>query len=154
MFTTSLPPESQQLLAPGLDPNDPFTSSLMAGSENYTSNPYYPWGNMQSLGKVGEMTSSIHPSYNGMSATLAPSALYNGADILSATPAATAVSNDSASAPSGGFDFSLSQENSEKSSHQYHDNNHGLASGQLTPAEGFWDSFVQDGGWTEEPTAT
>jgi hypothetical protein len=157
-FTTSLPPEAQQLLGPGLDPNDPFTSVLMAGSENYTSSPYYPWGNMQSSGKLGQIAPTIHPSYNGMSATLAPSALDAGADALSATTVTTLPSPDNNSAPSFGLGFNFSQES--KGFNPYstaglgHDEtNQGLGSGQVTPGEGFWDSFVQDGGWTEEAAA-
>ena len=156
-FTTSLPPEAQQLLGPGLDPNDPFTSSLMAGSENYISNPYYPWGNMQGSSKLSQMMPSMHPSYNGMSATLAPSALDSGTDALSATTTTTSPSNDNTTMPSSGLGFNFSQES--KSFNPYSTmgfsrDEQGLGSGQVTPAEGFWDSFVQDGGWTEETTAS
>ena len=71
-FTTSLPPETHQMLGPALDPNDPFQAELMIGSENYTDSFYYPWGNM-SHGIDGM---PVHPSaWKGMSATLAPSAL-------------------------------------------------------------------------------
>jgi hypothetical protein len=158
-FTTSLPPEAQQLLGPGLDPNDPFTSVLMAGSENYTSNPYYPWDNMQGSGKLGQITPLIHPSYNGMSATLAPSALDSGADALSATTATTSLSNDNITAPSSGVGFNFSQES--KVFNPYSttglgrdDSTQSLGSGQVTPGEGFWDSFVQEGGWTEDASAS
>jgi hypothetical protein len=154
-FTTSLPPEAQQLLGPGLDPNDPFTSVLMAGSENYTSNPYYPWGNLPSSGKLGQITPSIHPSYNGMSATLAPSALESGADALSATTATTSPSHDYSSASSSGLGFNFSQESKGFNSYSTaglgrDETTQGFGSGQVTPGEGFWDSFVQDGGWIEE----
>jgi hypothetical protein len=158
-FTTCLPPEAQQLLGPGLDPNDPFTSVLMAGSENYISNPYYPWGNMQGSGKLGQTTPSIHPSYNGMSATLAPSALDSGTDSLFATTATTSPSNDTTTAPSSGLGFDFSQES--KVFNPYcttglgrDESTQGLGSGQVTPGEGFLDSFVQDGGWTEEATGS
>lgn len=158
-FTTSLPPEAQQLLGPALDPNDPLTSVLMAGSENYISHPYYPWGNMQSSSKPGQMTPSLHPSYNGMSATLAPSALESGADALSAITTTTSPSNDNTTALSLGLGFNFSQES--KSFNPYSatglghdDSTRGFGSGQVTPAEGFWDSFVQDGSWNEEAGAT
>ena len=156
-FTTSLTPEAQQLLGPALDANDPFTSALMAGSENYTSNPYYPWGNTQGSSKLGQMTPSIHPSYNGMSATLAPSALDSGTDALSATTATTSPSNDNTTAPSSGLGFNFSQDSRSfngYSSTGLSRDEQGLGSGQVTPAEGFWDSFVQDGGWTEENVAS
>lgn len=161
-FTTSLPPESQQLLQGALDPNDPMTAVLMAGSDNYISNPYYPWGDMQSSGKPGQMAPSMHPSYHGMSATLAPSALENGPEPLSSTTVTSGASGDATSAPSSGLDFNFSQESTLKGYTQYsatgfkrEDSASGLASGQVTPAaDGFWDSFVQDGGWADEPTAT
>lgn len=67
-FTTSLPMESQMMLGPALDPNDPFTAQLMAGSNGL---PQYPlFNDMPSL-KQG----MFHSSYDGMNATLAPSAL-------------------------------------------------------------------------------
>jgi len=68
-LTTSLPAESQQLLGSALDPNDPLTSMFMAGSENYAQPFYNPVA--PSLLKPR----NFHPSYDGMSATLAPSAL-------------------------------------------------------------------------------
>ncbi|KAL2430423.1 hypothetical protein ABEF95_007087 [Exophiala dermatitidis] len=84
--TTSLPPESQQMLAhaPGLDPSDPSYAMLMHGSDQYISNnPYYPWhgnGHDDSGNPLKGMPIHHHPSaYQstefGMSATLAPSVL-------------------------------------------------------------------------------
>ena len=144
-FTTSLPPESQQLLAGTMDPNDPFTSSLMAGSETFLSNPYYPWHNMQGSGKMGQMNQIMHPSYNSLSATLAPCALDNGTKTASASTGTSAPSDDSASA--SGFDFQLFQETNTKG--LYYPESPGVGSGQVTPAEGFWDSFVEDAYWIE-----
>lgn len=74
-FTTSLPPESQQMLAyaPQFDINDPTYAMLMQGSDQYTSSSYYPWHDMNQSGLKGM---PVHPSaYQGMSATLAPSDL-------------------------------------------------------------------------------
>jgi hypothetical protein len=160
-FTTCLPPESQQLLGPALDPNDPMTSVLMAGSEPYLSSPYYPWGNAQMSYKGGPAMPSIHPLYNRMSATLAPGALDSGTDALSAIATMAAPSNDNTSAPSAGPDLNLSQESNAKGIQGYlglgltRDNSmHSLGSGQVTPGEGFWDSFVQDGGWNEDTSAS
>jgi hypothetical protein len=155
-FTTSLPPESQQMLGPGLDPRDPMTSMLMAGSENYTSSSYYPWGNMQGASKL----EATRPTFDGMFSTLAPSALENSDD-FSTTPSKSAEgSNDNTTAPSAGLEFNFSQDNSNfkgisgfGSSLTRESSANGLGSGQITPGEGFWDSFVQDGGWTEETTA-
>jgi hypothetical protein len=146
-FTTTLPPDAQQMLAPALDPNDPFSAMLLNGSQQHISSPYYPWGNMQQ-GKMGELPAT----YSGMASTLAPSALDN--ERLSATGSGDA-SLTGTSAPIGTLDFS-NQDNK----YSFHGAgstmegaNGGFTSGQITPGEGFWDSFVQDGGWSEEGTA-
>jgi hypothetical protein len=155
-FTTCLPPESQQMLGPAFDPQDPMTSMLMAGSEQYTSSPYYPWGNMQNSFKL----EPSRPSFNGMASTLAPAALDNSDDFSANTAQAGFESNDPTTAPSTGLGFNLSQESinlkripSFPTGLTRENSTSGLGSGQITPGEGFWDSFVQDGGWTEEAAA-
>jgi hypothetical protein len=128
----------------------------MAGSENYTFSSYYPWGNMQGASKL----EATRPTFDGMFSTLAPSALENSDD-FSTTPSKSAEgSNDNTTAPSAGLEFNFSQDNSNSkgisgfgSSLTRESSANGLGSGQITPGEGFWDSFVQDGGWTEETTA-
>lgn len=135
-FTTTLPPDAQQMLAPALDPNDPFSAMLLNGSEQHISSSYYPWGTMNQ-GKMGELPST----YSGMSSTLAPSALDN--ESLSR----------SGSVPSSGLNLDFGQDNK----YSFHGPgttmegaNGGFTSGQITPGEGFWDSFVQDSGWNED----
>lgn len=155
-FTTSLPPESQQMLGPGLDPQDPFSAMLMAGSENYTSSPYYPWGSMQNTSKVDSTQNQV----SGMFSTLAPSALENCNDLPATAAKPGNESSDNASAPSSGLDFSSPEITNLKCTQGFsgglprEDSITGLGSGQITPGEGFWDSFVQDGGWTEEATTS
>jgi hypothetical protein len=68
-LTASLPTESQLMLGSVLDPNDPMTSMFMAGSENLIQPFYNPMSPTQMKSHY------FHPSYDGMSATLAPSAL-------------------------------------------------------------------------------
>lgn len=155
-FTTALPPESQQMLGPALDPRDPMTSMLMAGSENFTSSPYYPWGGVQASAKLG----TTHPSFAGMFTTLAPSALENSPDLSATAEKARPNSNEGASAASIGLDFNVGQDNMSltgipglSTGLTRENSTIGLGSGQITPGEGFWDSFVQDGGWGEETTA-
>lgn len=155
-FTTALPPETQQMLGPALDPHDPMTSMLMAGSENYTSSPYYPWGGMQSSGKV----EPTHPSYCGIFTTLAPSALENSPDLAATAETSHQKSDPGACAPSSGLDFGGGQDSMNfkgvsgfGTGFTRENSAIGLGSGQGTPAEGFWDSFVQDGGWAEETVA-
>ncbi|KAI9748026.1 MAG: hypothetical protein M4579_007331 [Chaenotheca gracillima] len=79
-FTTSLPHESQLMLAPALDPNDPLTSLLMQGynyggdnSGDSNGNNYQKPG--FNNGSNNNNNSGMHPSYDGMNSTLAPSAL-------------------------------------------------------------------------------
>jgi hypothetical protein len=156
-FTTQLPPESQQMLGPGLDPLNPMTSMLMAGSENYTSSSYYPWGNMQNASKL----EATRPTFSGMFSTLAPSALENSHDFSATAGKSGSDSSDNASAPSAGIDFGYGQDGSSNlkgmsgfgSALSRENSGTGLGSGQITPGEGFWDSFVQDGGWMEETPA-
>ena len=164
-FTTSLPPESQQMLAhaPGFDHNDPSYAMLMNGSDHFMSNPYYPWNDMQ----AGIKGMPVHPSaYQGMSATLAPAALEHAHDGASTanthstpTPGQTATStapstSDNNTLPTAGLDFNFSQETKGLDfggavgmSREGSRIGAGLASGQVTPAgEGFWENFVWDDG--------
>lgn len=151
-FTTSLPPESQQMLAgaPGMDFNDSFSASLMHGSEQFMGSPYYPWqGDMQN----GLKGMPVHPSaYPGMSATLAPSALNTQAESLSATPNSHAPPTMDGGMAAGGMD-PLGLNHLSMPGKEMH-SPHSMPSGQNTPAESFWSNFVQDGGWTDEAVAT
>jgi hypothetical protein len=150
-FTTSLPPESQQMLAhaPGFDMNDPNYAMLMHGSEQYVNSPYYPWQGMHS----GIKGMPVHPSaYQGMSATLAPAVLDNSAvhtpkhtSTTASTPTAgytsASVAGES-TLPTAGLDFNFSQETKDPG---YLSAVSGMptSSGQATPAgEGFWENFV------------
>lgn len=155
-FTTSLPPESQQMLGPALDPHDPMTSMLMAGSESYNSGSYYPWDNMQSPSKLD----TTRPSFDGMFSTLAPSALEDSNDFSTTATKPRSGSNESVAAPSDGLHFNFNQDSTNLKgmpgfgSGLVRENSaNSLGSGQITPGEAFWDSFVQDGGWTEEGAA-
>ena len=142
-FTTTLPPDAQQMLAPALDPNDPFTAMLLNGSEQHISSPYYPWGNMQQ-GKMSELPAT----YSGMASTLAPSPLDN--ENLSTS------GGGNVTEPASGLSFDFGSQDNKNSFHgpctTMDGFSGGFASGQATPGEGFWDSFVEDGGWSEEGT--
>lgn len=156
-FTSTLPPESQQMLAgaPGFDPNDPMSSMLLHGSEAFMSNPYYPWGDMQH----GVKGMPVHPSaYPGMSATLAPAALESNNDSMSATPTTSGSTAMDGGVPSSGLDLGFSGDNKGLSinltgSRRDHSPN-SAQSGQVTPGEGFWDNFVQDSSWYDDNTTT
>ena len=146
-FTTSLPPESQQMLAgsQALDPNDPFTASLMNGSEQYLSNPYYPWGNDM---HPGMKAAHAPASYQNMSVTLAPAAVTSQPESLAATPISSSTTLDgnlsSSYDPLGLNHIGMYQAQSP----------HSLHSGQNTPGESFWSNFVQDDSWESVPQAS
>ncbi len=61
-LTLSLPPESQQFIGSALDPNDPQTSILMAGSDNlpqpFAFNPSYSKSAMMNAGDASQSLSS------------------------------------------------------------------------------------------------
>ena len=146
-FSTSLPTEAQMLLGSALDPNDPFTSMLMAGSENLPQ-PY----NYNTTPSTFQKPRSFAQTYDGMSATLAPSALdMSPRHHIYAQPATTIpVSPTPSSAfhlPYDGLpDFSKSQ--------MFAGGNSAAGSGTVTPAgiDGGWDAFINEAPWTENAT--
>ncbi|KIW11631.1 hypothetical protein PV08_10933 [Exophiala spinifera] len=167
-LTTSLPPESQQMLAnaPGFDPTDPSYSMLMQGSDQYISTPYYPWHDGVHGVDGGIKGMPVHPlNYPSMSVTVAPSALEqnnflsaanrnkdqpssnNSTDATPQRPVNQPPTPGAASAAAAAHDFSFGQDSK------------GFAfgsggSGQDTPAgEGFWDHFVMDESWDDGSSA-
>lgn len=144
-FTASLPTESQMLLGSVLDPNDPLTSMLMAGSENMMQSYY---GSSPSLPKQ----QNFHPSYDGMSATLAPSALDISSHQVIGLPPNSAVSSSSLSGTppfSLGFADGLPDVKSQNFTRS--SSSHG--SGTVTPGiDGGWDAFINDNSWAENAT--
>ena len=147
-FTTSLPTEAQMLLGSALDPNDPFTSMLMDGSQNLPQ-PY----NYNPTPSTLQKPRSFNHSYDGMSATLAPSALdMSPRHQIYAQPSTTMSASP---APSPAFqlpydgsihDFSKSQ--------LYAVGNSASGSGTVTPAgiDGSWDAYINDTSWNENTT--
>lgn len=146
-FTTSLPPESQMLLGSALDPNDPATAMLMAGSENISMPFNYD------NGQNAKARGFTH-SFGGMSATLAPSAL----DMSVPPMQGQHQSNVSmSSAPNGdstyGMDPSMSDYSKLAQQSLYPSGNSSQGSGAATPGlDSGWDSFINDGSWAENPT--
>ena len=143
-FTTSLPMESQMLLGSALDPNDPMTSMLMAGSENMPQP--FTYNTSSSLQKPR----AFSQPYDGMSATLAPSALdmsprhhgYPQSSTTMPSPLSTSPASYDASIP----DFSKSQ--------FFQGPNSSTGSGTVTPGgmDGGWDAFINETPWAENAT--
>ncbi|KAL8722787.1 MAG: hypothetical protein Q9225_000799 [Loekoesia sp. 1 TL-2023] len=142
-FSTTLPPESQMLLGSALDPKDPMTSMLMGSNDNVIQSY---WGTAPTSGTKSR---NFHPSYDGMSATLAPSALdmsphhlnYNQIQPTSTIPAVTP---SYLSFDNNMLDFSKGFLQGSNSSH---------GSGTVTPGglDGGWDAFI-DSSWAENTT--
>ena len=135
-LTTTLPNETQQLLGPSLDLNNPMASMFMSGTENMQQPLYNP-----PLQKPRNFSSP----YEGMSATLAPSALdmtpFHG------LPNTSLAASGSMSAPP--FQMSFSDIDFSKG-HLYNGGTSSHGSGSATPGiDGFWDSYIDTGAWTE-----
>lgn len=136
------------LLGSALDPNDAFTSMMMAGSEtlpqayNYNTTP----SNLQK-------PRSFAQSYDGMSATLAPSALdMSPRHQIFAQPSTTV-----SASPLPSTAYHLPYDNSMpdfSKSQLYAGGNSAAGSGTVTPLgiDGGWDAFINDTPWGENTT--
>lgn len=133
------------LLGSTLDPNDPLTSMFMAGSEALVQ-PYYNFNPSASMSKQR----NFHPSYDGMSATLAPSALDMSPEQLNYHNLSSA-SSDSLTTPAYNFNFDGALGDLKAGSLTRSSSTHG--SGGATPAiEGGWDAFINGNSWEENAT--
>ncbi|KAL9036646.1 MAG: hypothetical protein Q9180_004179 [Flavoplaca navasiana] len=142
-FTCSLPPESQMLLGSALDVKDPMNSLLMGGNDGFAQS-YWASGS-----EVPTKPRNFHPSYDGMSATLAPSAL----DMPPQRMGQNIFQQMSMPTPNPSF-LSLDGNMPEYAKSFYHNtinapSSHG--SGTATPGalDGGWDAFINDNSWAE-----
>lgn len=144
-FSTALPTESQMLLGSALDPNDPLTSMMMAGSENMAHPNFYN-STPASLSKQR----NFHPSYDGMSATLAPSALDMSQGMVGTQPPTTSTSLGN---PGFQLAFDSTFPDFTKGQPMFGGPNSSNGSGTVTPGlDGGWDAFINDNPWTENVT--
>ncbi|MCJ1477127.1 hypothetical protein MMC13_005798 [Lambiella insularis] len=149
-LTMSLPPESQMLLGSTLDSNDPFTSMLMAGSENFAQ-PFFSNNLSLNTTNMPSKQSGLHPSYDGMSATLAPSALNMSPSRVSSGESCSATS-EPMTTPSYNFNFENNLGDF-KGVGGYLQCGNGNASGTVTPGiDGSWDAFINESSWAENAT--
>lgn len=142
-FTTSLPPESQQMLAgaPALDSNDHFGTGLMNGADQFVSSSYYPWIHGHDMHHGMKPMPYPQMSAQGMAATLAPAALTAPAEVHEQQQH---VPRD------GAFVMDPLGLNHLQMPIKDEASPHSMPSGQNTPGESFWANFVQDGTWTDE----
>jgi len=144
-FTTALPVESQMFLGGALDPNDPMTSMLMVGSENMP-NPFNY--SAPSFSKPRNPTRS----FDGMSATLAPSALdMSPHDSNHGHPPSTLSMPSPATAMHLGLDGTVPDFSKDP---MFASGGSSAGSGTATPAglDGAWSAFIHDGSWGENVT--
>ncbi|KAI5272349.1 hypothetical protein E4T47_04443 [Aureobasidium subglaciale] len=127
-FSTSLPYESQQLLGPAFDQNDPFSQMLMGNYGQQQSQPFYTYNPNPSKLKDGS------PSFDGINQTLAPGMLDNNMDKYS-TPMSGA---DSVLTPTFGYDSSFDP---------IKGFSHNNVSGMTTPGENDWASLLDSNAW-------
>lgn len=144
-FSTSLPTEAQMLLGPALDPNDPFTSMLMAGSENLPQAYNY-----NTTSSTLQKPRSFNQSYDGMSATLAPSALDMSPRHQIYAQPCTTISASPAPSPAFQLPYDGSLHDFSKGQ-MYAGGNSASGSGTVTPAgiDGGWDAYINDTSWIE-----
>jgi hypothetical protein len=138
-LSMSLPPEQQMMLGPSLNPNDPFHQQLMGG---HTFGSFFNFDDVIGETSVpNKFSANFHPSFAGMNATLAPSAL----DLK------PTLSN------TGGIDSSTFNFGSDTSFGSF--NSMPMANGgeSALPTPGLndsWDQFINDdsAAWTESAT--
>ena len=126
------------------DQNDPLTSMFMAGGPNLGQS-FFDFGSAPTPSKP----SNFHPSFDGMNATLAPSALDLSPPHLSQTELSS-----STSMPSATSSFHLDFNNSfgDFKGVHYNPPNSLTGSGTVTPGDGGWDAFIDDNSWAENAT--
>jgi len=137
-FATTLPLESQQLLAPGVDMNDPYTAMLFGGQDYRPQQAFYSYNPNGSSKTKGFNT----PSYDGMNQTLAPGMLDTHVAEQGNYSTSHSASPSAMTPQSGGFfGFDAS----------YADAFKPTSSGLVTPGEHDWASLIDAGAW-EEPS--
>lgn len=144
-LTTTLPEETQMFLGPGfgLDPNDSFTSALMGGNDK-------PWVAFN-YGMSDSNPSKNHPSYNGLSATLAPSVLDKSTAAMNPPEMAFDMPawNFRLDPTAGKIKGTGSDTGSDTVPRQMQTTDGLLTDGQITPGENLWESFLEQGSWDE-----
>ena len=146
-FTTSLPTESQQLLAGAFDSNDPMTAMLMGGSK--PEQPFYSYNPTDAYSPKKNFTPSS--GADGMNQTLAPNMLDTNFSSFG-FPGMHSASTDSVLSPWNNFGntgyepqfgdfkssgFSLS----------------GQTSGQVTPSVDDWSNLIDGNAWEDNSSS-
>ncbi|OCK73480.1 hypothetical protein K432DRAFT_410663 [Lepidopterella palustris CBS 459.81] len=151
-FSMSLPAESQQLLGSALDPNDPHTPMMMAGSEMMTQ-PFYSYNpNPSSKSQLSNAAGFE------VDQTLAPSAAIHvdtTSDGVASSnpPSATSVTTDGMITPyppNFGYNFDSAYPDPFKSASLTRNNSAQGSTDAMTPGD--WSSFVDVSVWETTPS--
>ncbi|KAL8735561.1 MAG: hypothetical protein Q9166_000729 [cf. Caloplaca sp. 2 TL-2023] len=143
-LTTSLPPESQMLLGSALDPKDPMSSMFMSGNDSFAQ-----WAS--ALGPSIKPR-NFHPSYDGMSATLAPSALDMSSQPLNYNQFQQMTSMPTTNQPFLTFDGNVPDYSKGFFQSTHPSSSHGSGAGTPGALDGGWDAFINDNSWADNAT--
>ncbi|KAL1305984.1 hypothetical protein AAFC00_004119 [Neodothiora populina] len=132
-FTLTLPMESQQLLGPSFDPNDPFTAMLLGKQD------YKPQQSFYSYNPNGASKGKAFSPMAGMNQTLAPGVLDANFTESYGTPTSATESNSTPHFGLEGYPFDNSYNDMFKTS----------ASGLTTPGEHDWANLIDANIWEE-----
>ncbi|KAK8236108.1 hypothetical protein IWZ00DRAFT_446659 [Phyllosticta capitalensis] len=146
-FSMALPAETQQMLGPTLDPNDPHTALFMANSEmlpqfsQYTYNPNYnnPKAHLATQGMNQTLAPSSAPEMGINPANLSFGGTTTGAESMAPSAFSSSLYGFDAMNSGGGLGYSMTRDNSQQGSN----------SGLLTPGGNEWAKFI-DGTMFEE----
>jgi len=145
-FTTQLPGDAQSFFNAGFGGNASFTPNLMQTPEK-AAQPFYSY-NPNAFNKP----KNVHPSYDGMSQTLAPGALDTKQDEFN-WPTPPSATTDGTSTPfNNAFNYSLDTNfnlDLSKASMPVTSPAILLDSGLVTPGENGWASFIDQSTWDE-----
>lgn len=158
-LTNTLPAETQMFLGAnvgGPAMNELFSNPLgMNSGEKARQQPFYSYNpNNFNINKGRNM----HPSFDGMSQTLAPGALTGDAFSWSTPQSATTMSGDSVSTPS--FNGALSQSFNQGMNDMSKFNQYGFQSpmaqpsGFVTPGEAEWATYIDSSNWDDNTVTT
>ena len=134
-LSMTLPQDSQMLLGPALNANDPFTSMLMGGNPLHTPSyySYNPFG-------ANVKQEPHNPAFHGMDSTLAPSA-------LSASP-----KQERQASASADFNEALPQNFADIKGFEFSGSQNSSIGESATAQDANWDTFIDDKSWTENAT--
>lgn len=162
LFSNTLPAETQMFLGAnvgGPAMNELFSKSMAANLSDKSQQPFYSYNpNNFNNNNNNNKGRNMHPSFDGMSQTLAPGALTGDQFSWSTPQSATTMSGDSVSTPpfNGSFPqtFSLGMSDMNKLNQYGYQSPMAQPSGFVTPGEAEWASFIDASSWDDNTVTT